>query len=109
MTTTTGTSTTIATDDDVDNTGQDDDAADDDDDTGDNVSSTTSEKGDNRNRNNGKDAYASTAMTPAHRRQRRHWQRVLSRGRGQGNTIIPSVNNISSYDPWLAIFWSERK
>ena len=30
------------------------------------------------------------AQTPAHRRRRRHWQRILSRGRGQGNKIIPS-------------------
>jgi hypothetical protein len=52
------------------------------------------------------------AQTPAHRRRRQHWQRILSRGRGQGKKIIPSlfvVNKISSYDPWLAIFWNERK
>jgi len=30
------------------------------------------------------------AQTPAHRRRRRHWQRILSCGRGQGNKIIPS-------------------
>jgi hypothetical protein len=30
------------------------------------------------------------AQMPAHRRWRRHWQRILSRGRGQGNKIIPS-------------------
>jgi len=30
------------------------------------------------------------AQTPAHRRRQRHWQRVLSRGRRQGNKIIPS-------------------
>ena len=30
------------------------------------------------------------AQTPAHRRRRRHWQRILSRSRGQGNKIIPS-------------------
>jgi hypothetical protein len=30
------------------------------------------------------------AQTPAHRRRRQHWQRILSRGRGQGNKIIPS-------------------
>ncbi len=30
------------------------------------------------------------AQTPAHRRWRRHWQRILSRGRGQDNKIIPS-------------------
>ena len=29
-------------------------------------------------------------QTPAHWRRRRHWQRILSRGRGQGNKIIPS-------------------
>jgi hypothetical protein len=29
-------------------------------------------------------------QTPAHRRWRRHWQRILSHGRGQGNNIIPS-------------------
>jgi hypothetical protein len=52
-------------------------------------------------------------QTPAHWQRQRHWQRILSRGRGQGNKIIPSflfVNNIiSSYDPWLAFFWIERK
>ena len=30
------------------------------------------------------------AQTPAHRQRRQHWQRILSRGRGQGNKIIPS-------------------
>jgi hypothetical protein len=30
------------------------------------------------------------AQTPAHRRRRQHWQRILSCGRGQGNKIIPS-------------------
>jgi hypothetical protein len=30
------------------------------------------------------------AQTPAHRRRRRHWQCILSPGRGQGNKIIPS-------------------
>ena len=30
------------------------------------------------------------AQTPAHWRRRQHWQRILSRGRGQGNKIIPS-------------------
>ena len=30
------------------------------------------------------------AQTPAHWRRRRHWQRILSRGRGQDNKIIPS-------------------
>jgi hypothetical protein len=29
-------------------------------------------------------------QTPAHRRWQRHWQRILSRGRGQGNKIYPS-------------------
>ena len=29
-------------------------------------------------------------QTPAHWRWRRHWQRILSHGRGQGNNIIPS-------------------
>ncbi len=29
-------------------------------------------------------------QTPAHWRWQRHWQRILSRGRGQGNKIIPS-------------------
>jgi len=52
-------------------------------------------------------------QTPAHRQRQRHWQRILSRGRGQGNKIIPYLfvvyNIISSYDPWLAIFWNKRK
>ncbi len=39
---------------------------DDDDDEGDDASLTTCNKGDNRNRNDGKDACASTATTPAH-------------------------------------------
>jgi hypothetical protein len=30
------------------------------------------------------------AQTPAHRRRQRHWQCILSPGRGQGNKIIPS-------------------
>ncbi len=30
------------------------------------------------------------AQMPAHRRRRRHWQHVISRGKGQGNKIIPS-------------------
>jgi hypothetical protein len=29
-------------------------------------------------------------QTPPHWRRQRHWQRILSRGRGQGNKIIPS-------------------
>jgi hypothetical protein len=52
--------TTIVTYEDVDNTGRDNDE---DDDAGDDASSTTSNEGDNH---------------------------VLSRGRGQGNIIIPS-------------------
>ena len=43
---------------------------------------------DNDDENDGDDNVV--AQTPAHRRRRRHWQRVLSRGRGQGNKIIPS-------------------
>ena len=68
---------------DVDDTGQDDNDDDDDDDGGNDASSTTSNEGDNH---------------------------VFSRGRGQGNKIIPSFiccfNKISSYDPWLAMFIS---
>ena len=41
---------------------------------------------DNDDENDGDDNVV--AQTPAHRRRRRHWQRVLSRGRGQGNKII---------------------
>jgi len=37
------------------------------DDKGNDASSTTCDKGDNHNRDNGKDACASTATTPAHR------------------------------------------
>mgnify|MGYP006168797303 FL=1 len=43
---------------------------------------------DNDDENDGDDNVV--AQTPAHRRRQRHWQRVLSRGRGQGNKIIPS-------------------
>ncbi len=42
---------------------------------------------DNDDENDGDDNVVT--QTPAHRRRRRHWQRVLSRGRGQGNKIIP--------------------
>ncbi len=44
---------------------------------------------DNDDDNDGDDNVV--AQTPAHRRRQRHWQRVLSHGRGQGNTIIPSL------------------
>jgi hypothetical protein len=37
------------------------------------------------------------AQTPAHRRRQRHWQRVLSRGRGQGNKIIPSYLLLTTF------------
>ncbi len=87
--TTMATTTTIVTDDDVDDTARDDDADDNDDDVGNDASSMMSNEGDNRNHDNGKDACASTAMTPVHWRRRRHWQRVLSRGRGKCNKIIP--------------------
>ena len=30
------------------------------------------------------------AQTPVHRRRQQLWQHILSRGRGQGNKIIPS-------------------
>ena len=43
---------------------------------------------DNDDENDGADNVV--AQTPAHRRRRRHRQHVLSRGRGQGNKIIPS-------------------
>ncbi len=52
----TETMTTIAMDDDVDDTGRDDNANDDDDNAGNDASTITSNKGDNRNRDNGKDA-----------------------------------------------------
>ena len=60
----------IATDDDVDNTGRgnETDTDNDNDDAGDNASSTTSDESLNCNRDNGKDACALTATTPAHRR-----------------------------------------
>ena len=101
----------IAMDDNIDDTGGDDSDDDNnhDNNAGDNASSTTSDEGDNHNRNNGEEACASMATMPRHWRRLQHWQRVLSCGRGQGNKIILSVNNISSYDPWLAIFWNERK
>ena len=76
----------IATDDVVDDTGRDNDDNDNDD-AGNDASST--DKGDNCNCDNGKDACSS-------RRRRRHWQRVLSCGRGQGNTyflLLFVVNN----------------
>jgi len=43
-----------------------------DDDKGNNASLTTCDKGDNRNHDDGKDACASTATTPAHRQRRQH-------------------------------------
>jgi hypothetical protein len=72
---------------DVDVTGRDDNDDDDDDDVGTNASSTMSNEGNNRNCNNGEDTCASTATMPAHQRWQRHWQRVLSHSRGQGNKI----------------------
>jgi len=42
---------------------------DDNDDEGDDASSMTCDEGDNHNRDDGKDACASTATTPAHRRR----------------------------------------
>ena len=47
---------------------------DNDDDEGDNASLMMCDKGDHCNRDDGKDACASTATTPAHRRRRRHSQ-----------------------------------
>ena len=44
------------------------------DDEGNDASSTMCNEGDNCNRDDGKDACASTATTPAHRRQQRHSQ-----------------------------------
>jgi len=89
LTTTMATRTTIATDDEVDDTGR----------------TTTMTK------------ITTRTMTPALQQATRatiarHWQRIVSHGRGQGNKITPPllvVNNISSHDPWLAIFWNERK
>ena len=43
---------------------------------------------DNDDENDGADNVV--LQTPAHQRRRRHRQHVLSRGRGQGNKIIPS-------------------
>ena len=43
---------------------------------------------DNDDDNDGNDNVV--AQTPAHRRRQRHWQFVFSRGRGQGDKIIPS-------------------
>ncbi len=88
----TATTMTIAMDDNIDDTGRDDndDNSNHDDDAGNEASSTTSNEGDNRNRDNGKDAYALTATTPGHWQRQRHWQLVLSCGRGQDNKIIPS-------------------
>ncbi len=56
----------FAMDNEVDNTRQDNGAADDDDDASNDASSTTSNDGDNHNCDNGKDACALTATTPAH-------------------------------------------
>ncbi len=75
MTTTTATTRTIATDDDVDDTGQDNDADGNGDSAGDDASSTTSDKGDNRNRDNGEDA--------CYRRQQRL---CISDGNDTGST-----------------------
>jgi hypothetical protein len=47
---------------------------DNDDDKGNDASLMMCDKGDHCNRDNGKDACASTATTPAHRRRRRHSQ-----------------------------------
>ena len=44
----------------------------DDGDEGDDASLTMCDEGDYRNRNDGKDAFVSTATTHAHRRRRRH-------------------------------------
>ena len=47
---------------------------DDDDDEGNDASLTTCDKGDNHNCDDGKDACASTATTPAHQQRQRHSQ-----------------------------------
>ncbi len=47
---------------------------DDDDDEGDDASLMTCDEGDNHNRDDGEDACASTATTPAHQRRQRHSQ-----------------------------------
>ncbi len=43
---------------------------------------------DNDGSNDGEDNVV--VQTPAHRRRQRHWQCILSHGRGQGNKTIPS-------------------